>query len=124
MNRSFSVAVYILTALFFGAFFVYPIWHTVQEAFVTTDGSITFDYVAEVFRNPVYIEGLVNSFKMGIFTTLLAILIALPLALMANTYRFPGKDALNSLILVPLILPPFVGALGVRQFLGQAGVFN
>ncbi|MCB1088373.1 MAG: iron ABC transporter permease, partial [Verrucomicrobiae bacterium] len=57
-------------------------------------------------------------------STLASLLIALPLALVANRYRFPGKEALTSLLLVPMILPPFVGALGVRQFLGQAGVLN
>lgn len=124
MNRTLSIVIYALTAIFFALFFVFPIWHTVQEAFVTSEGEVTFDYFAELFRNPIYVEGLVNSFYMGLFTTLLALLIALPLALISNTWHFRGKDILNSLILVPLILPPFVGALGVRQFLGQSGVLN
>ncbi len=124
MNRTLSIFIYLFTAVFFALFFVYPIWHTVQEAFITGEGEITFAYLAELFRNPIYVEGLVNSFYMGLFTTLLALLIALPLALISNTWQFRGKDILNSLILVPLILPPFVGALGVRQFLGQTGVLN
>ncbi len=36
----------------------------------------------------------------------------------------PRPGTFNALVLVPLILPPFVGALGIRQFLGQAGVLN
>ena len=124
MNRSLAIAIYAFTTVFFALFFVFPIWHTVQEAFVTADGKITFAYIEELFRNPLYVEGLVNSFYMGFFTTVLALLIALPLALIGNTWQFRGKGILNSLILVPLILPPFVGALGIRQFLGQSGVFN
>ena len=61
---------------------------------------------------------------MGLFTTLLCLAIAIPLALIANTWEFKGKELLNSLVLVPLILPPFVGALGVKQILGQAGALN
>lgn len=124
MNRKLAIAIYAGTALFFALFFVYPIWYTVKEAFVTTDGSITFAYILEIFQNPVYVEGLVNSFYMGFFTTILALAIALPLAILANTWNFSGKEILNSLILVPLILPPFVGALGIKQLLGQAGVLN
>lgn len=124
MTRKFSIAVYIVCGLFFALFFAYPIWHTAQEAFFTDTGELTFAYFAELFRNPVYVEGLVNSFYMGLFTTLLALAIAIPLALIANTWNFPGKGILNSLILVPLILPPFVGALGIRQILGQTGVLN
>ncbi len=124
MSRSLAITIYAFTAIFFALFFVFPIWHTVQEAFVTADGKITFAYFTELFRNPIYVEGLVNSFYMGLFTTALALVIALPLALISNTWQFRGKEILNALILVPLILPPFVGALGVRQFLGQAGVLN
>ncbi|NLT71206.1 MAG: iron ABC transporter permease [Verrucomicrobiaceae bacterium] len=110
--------------MFFALFFAFPIWHTVEEAFVTADGTITLAYFAELFRNPLYLEGLVNSFFMGFFTTVLALVIALPLALIGNTWQFRGKEILHALLLVPLVLPPFVGALGVRQFLGQAGVLN
>lgn len=124
MNRSLSIVIYAITAVFFALFFVYPIWHTVQEAFVTPDGGFTLSYVLEIFRNSIYVEGLVNSFYMGLFTTLLCLAIAIPLALIANTWDFKGKELLNSLVLVPLILPPFVGALGVKQILGQAGALN
>ncbi len=124
MSRPLAIAVSLLTAGFFACFFLYPIWHTVREAFVTPEGRFTGAYLAELFRNPLYLEGLANSFWMGLFSTLLALLIALPLALVNHTWKFPGRELLNALVLVPLILPPFVGALGIRQFLGEAGVLN
>ncbi|MAS91659.1 MAG: ABC transporter permease [Verrucomicrobiales bacterium] len=124
MNRALSITVYFLTGVFFLLFLAYPIWHTLKEAFLTSDGNLTFAYFLEIFRNPIYREGLVNSFFMGLFTTLLCILIAIPLALIYNTWNFPGKGILNSLVIVPLILPPFVGALGIRQILGQSGALN
>lgn len=124
MSRPLSIAIFWLTAAFFGMFFLFPIWTTVKEAFAGPDGGFTARYVLAVFENPIYLEGLYNSFKMGLFSTVLSLAIALPLALIANRFRFPGKGALTSLLLVPMILPPFVGALGVKQILGQAGVLN
>jgi len=124
MSRPLAISIYALTVAFFACFFVFPIWHTVHEAFVTPEGKFTGAYVTEIFRNPIYLEGLANSFWMGLFTTILAILVALPLALVNHAWKFPGRELLNALVLIPLILPPFVGALGIRQFLGQAGVFN
>ena len=97
MSRSFSIAVFVLTAGFFGMFFLFPIWTTVQSAFVGPDGQFDFGSVAAVFQNPVYLEGLVNSFRMGLFSTLLSLAIALPLALMASRFRFPGKERFTSL---------------------------
>ncbi|MCE7909949.1 MAG: iron ABC transporter permease, partial [Candidatus Omnitrophica bacterium COP1] len=81
-------------------------------------------YVFEVFRNPIYLEGLWNSFTLAVAALLLVSVIALPMAVLNAGYVYPGKSIFSSLILVPMILPPFVGAIGFRQFWGQAGVFN
>ncbi|MGV3531781.1 MAG: ABC transporter permease, partial [Chthoniobacteraceae bacterium] len=72
----------------------------------------------------IYLEGLRNALLLAVSSTLLTIAIAVPLAWIADRYAFPGKKLLSALILVPLILPPFVGAIGVRQILGQYGALN
>ncbi|MFZ9921270.1 MAG: ABC transporter permease, partial [Terrimicrobiaceae bacterium] len=95
-----------------------------RGAFVVADGRFTIDYIAEVFRNPLYLEGLWNSFRIGVFSTLLACLLAMPLAWMSDRFVFPGKPLLGALVLVPMIMPPFVGAIGVKQILGQQGALN
>lgn len=123
MSRSFAYIVFFATAAFFGLFFIWPILTTVKQAFVY-DGKFTFDFVAQIFRDPLYVEGLVNAFMLALCSTAAALLIAMPLASIANRYIFPGKTILGSMILVPLILPPFVGAIGVKQILGQEGSLN
>ena len=124
MSNSLAKLVFLLTAVFFALFFVLPIFGTLQGAFIGSDGKLTLDYIAEVFRNPIYLEGLWNSLLMGIFSTLLTALIAVPLAVISDRYLFPGKSLLGACILIPMILPPFVGAIGVKQILGQEGALN
>ena len=124
MSNQFAKVVFALTAVFFALFFLWPIAETVRGAFVGADGRFTLDYIAEVFRNPLYLEGLWNSFRIGVFSTLLACLIAMPLAWMSDRFVFPGKTLLGALVLVPMIMPPFVGAIGVKQILGQQGALN
>ena len=124
MSNQFAKVVFALTAVFFTLFFLWPIAETVRGAFVGADGRFTLDYIAEVFRNPLYLEGLWNSFRIGVFSTLLACLIAMPLAWMSDRFVFPGKTLLGALVLVPMIMPPFVGAIGVKQILGQQGALN
>lgn len=124
MSKPFAIGVYIFTCLFFGFFFIWPILETVQGALFDADGRFTFLYVVEVFRNPIYLEGLVNAFLIAIASLALCFLIAMPLAFMTDRYEFPGKKILGAMVLVPLILPPFVGAIGVKQILGQAGALN
>ncbi len=123
MTRMFGLVVMLLTGLFFALFFAWPIFITVREA-IFLDGAFTLTFVRGIFLDPIYVEGLLNALKMGVFSTILAILIALPLAVLTDRFVFPGKAWFSSLILVPLILPPFVGAIGVKQVLGKMGVLN
>lgn len=118
------LAVLLLTAAFMACFLVWPVCVTVKEAFIKPGGGFTMAFVGQILGNPVYIEGLVNSFKMAVGTTIGAMLLALPLAVLATRFEFRGKAILTSLLLVPLILPPFVGVIGVKQILGQHGALN
>ena len=113
-----------LVTLFFGGFFLFPVVMVLGEAFVDQGGGVTFAYVIEVFANPVYLEGIWNALLLGVTSTLVSLLIAFPLALLTHRYRFPLKGPLSALILVPLVLPPFVGAVGVKQMLGVRGALN
>ena len=124
MSKTFSWLVYALTAAFFACFFVWPIGTVLGGAFFDADRRFTFDFVAEVFRNRIYLEGLRNAFFLAIGSTTAALAIALPLAWVADRFEFPGKKLLTGAILVPMILPPFVGAIGIRQMLGQYGALN
>jgi len=124
MPRTFSYVLFIAMSAFFAAFFIYPIWSAIQAAFISTKGGFTIEYVLEVFRNPLYREGLLNSFIIAVWTTVGCLLVSLPLGLIYVKYDFPGRGLLNSMVLLPMILPPFVGAIGMRAVMGQAGAFN
>lgn len=113
--------------LLLGLVLLYPILLTVRGGFasdVATGQGFTLRHILTVFRDPVLLGGLLNSAKIAALTTTLASLIALPLAVLAARYRYPLKSFFSAVVLVPLILPPFVGALGARAILGRAGALN
>jgi len=124
MSRSVANAIFLFTLAFFAVFFLWPIAITLKEAFKDPEGGFTIDFIAEVFRNKIYLEGLWNAFLMAFFTTLGCLVLAMPLAMLNVRCNFPGKAILSSLVLVPLILPPFVGAIGVKRILGREGSLN
>ncbi|MCX7869899.1 MAG: hypothetical protein N2322_08120, partial [Terrimicrobiaceae bacterium] len=124
MSSRLAWIVYALTGLFFFFFFLWPIGETLRGAFFDAGGHFTMAYVAEVFRNPIYLEGLSNAFWLAVWSTALSIALALPLAFVSDRFLFPGKNLLSALVLVPMILPPFVGAIGIKAILGQAGALN
>lgn len=124
MSKPFSLLIFLGMTAFFACFFAYPIWAALESAFRGPDHKFTLDYVSEVFLNELYREGLWNSFIIAVWTTLGALCIALPLAVCYVRFAFPGRALMNSLVLIPMILPPFVGAIGIKAMLGQAGALN
>ena len=124
MSRSFAIGVFAFTALFCALFVLYPILHTVKEAFMGPDGGFTLAYLQHVLTNAIYLEGLVNAFLLAMASTFLAFVLALPLSVLSDRYVFPLKGVMVSLVLVPLVLPPFVGAIGIKQLLGVDGAIN
>ena len=114
----------LLAGLFLGVFLVWPVAESVLGAFRDAGGHGTLAWLAEVFRNPIYLEGLWNAVLMGLGTTAIAVIIALPLAWVADRYTFPLKGVLTPLVLAPLVLPPFVGAIGMIAIFGQMGAVN
>jgi iron(III) transport system permease protein len=116
--------VFAFTALFFAAFFLWPIFQILKGGFIDADGHLTFSYVGALLADPLYLGGIGNSFLLACATTTLTFLIALPLAFISDRFRFPGKALLGSIVLIPMILPPFVGAIGIKQIFGQYGALN
>jgi iron(III) transport system permease protein len=123
MKRSLAWTVFVISFALLGVLFLAPLWMVVRGGFFSS-GHFTLRYLTGVFQNPIYAEGLLNSFLIALGTTTLVTLIAVPLAWLGNRYDFPLKKLVSGLILVPMILPPFVGAIGFQQMLGPYGALN
>jgi iron(III) transport system permease protein len=100
---------------------IWPLLNVVAAGFLTGDGRFTGEYLALVLTDPVLLAGLLNASLIAVATTLVALGLALPLAVLNSRYDFPGRALFSSLLLVPMVLPPFVGAIGTRLLLGRFG---
>jgi iron(III) transport system permease protein len=113
----------VITMLMIGVFLVYPISRVMIRAFY--DGqNLTFIYFKLLFENQLMMESLRNSIFLAGMTTLGSTLLALPLAIIGNRYKFYGKTVLMALLLVPMVMPPFVGAIGLQRFFARYGTVN
>ncbi len=112
-----------IAALFFALFLFYPIAHVVRGAFIV-DGRFTLDAFRLAVNNSVFVESVRNSFLVAVTITVLASLIALPLAWVFHAYRFAGKAVFQTFMLAGLVLPPIVGSVGFRQVFARFGSLN
>jgi iron(III) transport system permease protein len=105
-------------------FLIVPVGVIVVKAFLSETGGFTLDYFRLLFANPLQTQAIINSLQIGLMTTILTTLVALPLAIINTKFEFPGKTILSGLLLVPMVMPPFVGAIGFQRLFAQYGSVN
>ena len=128
MRRITPYAVFLLIAGFFGVFLIWPVLRVVIVG-LGLPGSgarlqFTQSYLAAVFGSYEFRTSLLHSGAIAWAVTLLCTAISVPLALLTRRFDFRGKSVVSSLLLVPLVLPPFVGAIGLRQIFGASGALT
>ena len=104
-------------------FLVWPMAHVYTRALWDKQG-FTFLYIAGLFTNPVQYEAVFTSFTIAAGVTLGCVLIALPLAWLFARRAFTGKVVLSGLLLLPMILPPFVSAVGMKMIFARVGALS
>jgi len=117
-------AILVLTiAAFLLAFLFYPLYFSCRQAFFV-EGAFTLKFFKYLYTDTLTRRSILNSLALGCIVTVATAAIALPLSLIVVRYRFRGKRILTSLLLLPMIMPPFVGAIGMRQILARYGSVN
>ncbi len=119
----FGLAVAI--ALFLALFLVVPVGTVIYVAF-TEKGSGTFTLINfyDFARTDLFITSFWNSMYVAAMTVALASLFALPLAYLTTRFEFRGSGVVQMLGFIPLIMPPFAGAVAMQLLFGRNGSFN
>jgi len=111
-------------ALFLVAFLIVPILRVILVAFTDPDGTFTLVHFGDFLRTALLREAFWNSIYVGVMTVALASLIAVPLAAILARYRFRGAALIHTLGVIPLVMPPFVGAVAMQLVWGRNGSVN
>lgn len=118
----------VLTALlvfgFLLLFLAVPVGTVFYSAFVNADGSLTMGHFGAFFNQPLMKEAFFNSLYVAGWSALLASLIAVPLAYFTVRFEFRGALIIQTLGVLPLIMPPFVGAVAMQLIFGRSGSVN
>jgi iron(III) transport system permease protein len=122
-RRPAAFALTLLLIALLSGLLLWPLAESLEGALTDQHGALTLQNLALVFQNAAYRDGLVNALAVAVVGTVLSCLIGLPLAFLSE-YAHPGKRLLMALVPLPLMVPPFVSAIGIKQLLGQYGSLN
>jgi len=110
-------ALFALPALLFGAFVVVPLAALVYR-------SLQDESVADRLTDSTVQSALRLSLITSTLTLAVALLLGVPLAYLLTRTSFPGKQIVDTLIDLPMVLPPTVAGVALLVAFGRRGVFG
>ena len=118
-------AVASLIAAFLLLFLVVPVVQVILVAFQTPGtGTFTLVNFQDFFSTSLFREAFWNSLYVAAMSMLVATAFAMPLAYFTTRFEFRGAIVVQTLGIIPLIMPPFVGAVAMQLLFGSNGSIN
>lgn len=118
-------AVALVIAAFLFLFLVVPIVQVIFVAFQTPGtGTLTLVNFQDFFNTSLFREAFWNSLYVAGMSVLLGTVFAMPLAYFTTRFEFRGAIIVQTLGIIPLIMPPFVGAVAMQLLFGSNGSVN
>ena len=68
----------------------------------------TFNWYKELFKNKDLLEAFKNTMLVGVISTVISTVIGTISAIGLKKYNFKGKDFINNLLYIPVIIPEIV----------------
>jgi len=109
---------------FLVAFLVIPVATVLYVAFTDPGGGFTLGHFSAFFGLTLMRESFVNSLYVALATVLCATIIAVPLAYLTVRFQFRGAALIQTLGVLPLVMPAFVGAAALQLLFGRSGSVN
>lgn len=78
--------------------------------------------VGPLLAEPAVGSALRLSLVASLAALALSVILGVPLALLLARYDFPGKTLVRAMVVLPMVLPPVVGGVGLLLALGRRGL--
>ena len=105
-------------------FLAFPVTTVLYTALADGHGGFTLGHIAAFLSISLMREAFVNSVIVAAGAVLLASAIAVPLAYLTVRFQFRGAALVQTLGVLPLVMPPFVGAVALQLLFGRNGSVN
>ena len=115
-----ALPVYVFLLLFI----VFPLWRLFRDAVTTEGGAFTLAFLRDFLTDGFYHRALLNSLLVAGGTVIGCTLLGFLAAFLLIRYEFPGRRIFSYLTILPIIMPPLVGIMGLVFILGRAGTVN
>ncbi len=113
----------IVLALFASLFLFYPLSHILVYS-VQYNNELSLRFFKILFTTKLYQDLILHSLNIALAVTIICSVFAYFIAFLLTRFNIPLQKILATLVIAPLIVPPFVGVIGVKQLFGRFGSIN
>ena len=114
------VVAVVLLYLIFPVFVVAPVSFSSAKYLQFPPPGWSLQWYENYFSRPGWVPATFVSIRVALITTVLATVLGTAASLALVRGRFPGRNAVNSFIVSPLVVPGIIVAIGVYFFFAQA----
>ena len=106
-------------------FLIWPVATVIRVAFTEKGtGALTLVNFLDFARTDLFVRAFWNSIYVSAMAVVWSSVLALPLAYITSRFVFRGGPLIQILGFLPLIMPPFVGAVALQLLFGRNGSIN
>ncbi|WP_420414048.1 ABC transporter permease subunit [Roseibium sp.] len=123
-DKIIAAACVLIPLIGLALFFLYPMVVVFLRSITAPDGTYGLQNYAEVLQSTGFWRATWHSMAMGAATTVVSVFLGFIIAHGLHRCAFPGKWLIRGAIILPLLAPSLVQALGLIFLLGRNGVIS
>jgi iron(III) transport system permease protein len=123
-DKLLTITCVVIPLVALALFFLYPMYIVFIRSITLPDGGLGLQNYIETLSSTGFWRATRHSMLMGLTTMVFSVLFGFIIALGLHRCSFKGKWIIRAVIILPLLAPSLVQALGLIFLLGRNGVIN
>ncbi|MES1039822.1 ABC transporter permease [Peribacillus simplex] len=124
MKKRYLYLLLLPGVLFLTIFMIIPILMTIGTTFFNESGGLSIQGYLDFFQDRYFIEILLTTLRVSLFTTIICILLGFPAAYYISKLKQRKKAIMLLLTIFPLLTSPVVRSFSWMVIIGKNGVVN
>ena len=123
-DKLLTIVCVVIPLISLAVFFLYPMYIVFMRSITIPDGSVGFQNYIEILTSSGFWRATRHSMLMGVTTMVFSVFLGFIIAHGLHRCSFKGKWIIRGVIILPLLAPSLVQALGLIFLLGRNGLIN
>ncbi|GAB6189712.1 iron ABC transporter permease [Marinitoga arctica] len=105
-------------------FIIFPLYKVFAISFTDSENKFSFEVYKEMFSNNYMKQGFKNSILIAILTAVIGTFVGFLYAYTINRANIPFKKFFRTIAIIPMVFPPFIGAMSIIMLFGFNGIIS